>query len=153
MKNSKHGWDNLRPYAQGDLSRVWVDLRDDDLREVGGYDPLELEGTLQGMGAKMMTWDTDQGPVSVYGSTPTENPMVGLVWTLTANAAMPRWRFQTRFTEEMLQWCGEGYSVLANFKDARNTMQIKWLKKIGFTFIQHHQMDGQTYIEFLRIMK
>lgn len=153
MKTPKHGWNIIRPYAQGDLSRVWEDLREDDLREVGKFDPVGLEETLSEMGAKMKTWDTDEGPVGVIGSTPTDNPMVGLVWCLASNAAVPRWRFHVREIEGLLQWCAEDYHVLANFKDARNTVQIKWLKKVGFTFIKRHEMDGHTYIEFLRIMK
>ena len=153
MTTPKHGWNKLRPYTQGDLSRVWEDMREDDLREVGEYEPIWMEKTLLSMKAKMKTWDTDQGPVAVIGSTPTDNPMVGLVWCLASNAAVPRWRFHVREIEGLLQWCAEDYSVLANFKDARNTTQIKWLKKIGFTFIQHHDLNGQDHIEFLRIMK
>lgn len=157
MNTPKHGWNNLRPYAQGDLCRVWEDIREDDRRELsanGLVDPEMIETNLLNMGARMQTWDTDEGPVCIYGSTPTQNPMVGLVWSLTANAAMPRWRFHAREAEGMLQWCAEGYDVLANFKDARNTTQVKWLQKVGFTFINRHQMpNGLTYLEFLRIMK
>jgi hypothetical protein len=157
MKQSKHGWDSFRPYRQGDLGRVWACLREEDLRELsaGGLtDPVALEDALTPMGAKMLTWDTNDGPVAVLGVTPSGDPLVGLVWAVASDLARPRWRFAVRETEGALEWLAADYSVLANFKDARNINQIKWLQRVGFTFIARHAGEnGLTYLEFLRIMK
>lgn len=157
MQKSKYGWDSFRPYRQGDLSRVWADLREEDLRELSdGFvpDPEALEEALTPMGARMLTWDTDEGPVAICGVTPSGSREVGLVWCIASDRARPRWRFAVRETEGLLMWLSRDHSVLANFKDTRNTQQINWLKRVGFTFIARHQgVTGQTYLEFVRIMK
>ena len=46
------------------------------------------------------------------------------------------------------------YKVLYNFVYAENDSAIKWLKSLGFTFIQYHEhygMQGKPFYEFLRI--
>lgn len=157
MKKTKHGWDSFRPYRQGDLGRVWVDLREEDLRELTDgdmVDPETLEDALTPMGARMLTWDTDAGPVAILGVTPSGSRQVGLVWAVASERARSRWRFAVRETEGALMWLARDHPVLANYKDTRNTQQINWLKKVGFTFIAKHQgVNGQTYLEFVRIMK
>lgn len=157
MTSTKHGWDNLRPYRKGDLSRVWRDLREEDIRELrdGGLtDPQVLEDALIPMGARMLTWDTNQGPVAILGVTPSGDARVGLVWAVASDLARPRWRFAVRETEGVLQWLARDHTVLANFKDTRNQHQINWLKRVGFTFIGRQQgANGRTYLEFVRIMK
>lgn len=157
MGKSKHGWDRFRPYRQGDLGRVWETLREEDLLELkaGGLsDPMVLEDALPLMGARMLTWDTNQGPVAVLGVTPSGNRRVGLVWAVASDLARPRWRFAVRETKGVLRWLARDYDVLANFKDTRNENHIKWLKRVGFTFIGQHQGEnGLNYLEFVRIMK
>lgn len=157
MNKTKHGWNAFRPYRQGDLGRVWANLRAEDLRELsaGGMDdPTVIEDALTPMGARMLTWDTDEGPVAVLGVTPSGNRMVGLVWAVASEAARPRWRFAVRETEEALGLLARDHAVLANFKDDRNINQINWLKRVGFTFINRHKGEnGLTYLEFVRIMK
>lgn len=157
MQKTKYGRDRFRPYRQGDLSRVWEDLREEDLRELsagGMTDPQVLEDAITPMGARMLTWDTDRGPVSILGVTPSGDPRVGLVWAVASDHARPRWRFAVRKTEGALKWLARDHSVLANFKDDRNINQINWLKRVGFTFIARHTGEnGLTYLEFVRIMK
>lgn len=156
MRHLKHGWNAFRPYRPGDLGHVWADLRDDDLRELttGGFvSPDTLEGMMLLEAAKVRTWTTEGGPVAVLGVTRTENPDVGLVWAVASRLAVPRWRFAVRHTEAVLNDLGEGFGVLANYKDSRNIHQINWLKKVGFTFINSYPTEAATYLEFVRIMK
>lgn len=154
MKHLKHGWDRFRPYRRGDLSRVWANLRDEDRTELttsGFLDPDVLEDILSLEACKVKTWDTEVGPVAALGVTRTDDPQVGLIWALASKLAVPRWRFAVRNTEAVLNELGEGFLVLANFKDSRNRQQINWLKRVGFTFINTHEGDGATYHEFVRI--
>lgn len=117
-------------------------------------DPVVLEDALTPMGARMLTWDTEAGPVAVLGVTPSGFRTVGLVWAVASDLARPRWRFAVRETEGALRWLSRDHSVLANFKDDRNINQINWLKRVGFTFIAKHTGEnGLTYLEFVRIMK
>lgn len=152
----KHGWDTFRPYQAGDLSRVWGTLRPADLSELSGgglTDPSLIEEQLQRAGSKVFSWDTEQGPVAILGVTPTDNPNAGLVWAIASTQAEPRWRFAARHTEEVLQMLSEDYTVLGNYKDSRNTSQINWLRKVGFTFIAKYRFGDLDYLEFVRIMK
>ncbi len=156
MSKIRHVWNGFRQYQQGDLECVWSCIRSEDLRELGGagLDPETLEVAILRTNPKIAVWDTEQGPVAILGVTPTDNPMVGLVWAVASDLARPRWRFAVRETEGALRGLAGDYPVLANFKDARNTQQISWLKKVGFTFIAKHEGEnGQTYLEFVRIMK
>lgn len=146
-----------RDYIRGDLPRVYSDLTDLDQQELkdGGIaDPIQAERALDAMGARMITWDTDRGPAGVFGVTPSDTPGAGMIWAIPTNFAHKRWRFAVRTTEQLIEELGTKYDVLFNFKDARNIKQINWLKRVGFTFIATVQMpNGQTYHEFVRIMK
>lgn len=155
--DTKQSWDNFRPYKTGDLSAVWADLRDEDKLELtanGLNDPEYIEEVLQRAATKIMTWETEGGPVAVLGVTSMPDPNVGLIWAVASDKARPRWRFAVRNTPKMLDELGDGYMVLTNLKDSRNINQIEWLKKVGFTFINMHEAPaGHTYLEFVRIMK
>lgn len=157
MNNPKHGWNVFRPHAQGDLCRVWGTLSFEDLRELssfGSVTPEEIEKALEMDGAQVLTWDTEDGPVAVCGVTPGEYPGSAVVWLIPGSGAHKRWRWGVRHTEEVLLSLSKDYAVLYNIKDARNTKQIAWLKRLGFTFLnQFVAENGLPYIEFSRIMK
>lgn len=149
----------FRPYQVGDLPMIWPDLRPDDLREyvtVGAGDPRLVEQYLLGHTKRVTTWDTEAGPVAVLGVTPAPDPFVGLVWAVASTHATDRWRFAVRNTQACLDRLGKGFLVLANFKDSRNTQQINWLRKVGFTFINTHENfegTGVAFHEFVRIVR
>lgn len=149
----------FRPYRQGDLVQVWNALRADDLREfqaVGVTNPATIESYLNANAIRVTTWETEGGPVAVLGVTPSHDPMVGLVWAVASTDAYPRWRFAVRHTEQCLAQLGQGFRLLANYKDSRNHQQIQWLKRVGFTFIcthANHEGTGVAFHEFVRIVK
>ncbi len=148
----------FRPYHKGDLHKVWADIRPDDLREyqtTGVTDPGMIEAYLQTYAVRVLTWDTEGGPVAILGVTSSGDPKVGLVWAIASTLAYPRWRFAARNTEKCLAYLGRGFHLLANHKDSRNTQQIKWLRKVGFTFISTHEDfegTGVAFHEFVRIV-
>lgn len=149
---------HFRPYQKGDLARVWADLRPEDYREyaaVGATDHDLLEGYLMLESQRVQTWDTEDGPVLIFGVTPSWEPGVGLIWAIATPAAEARWRFIARHTNKILSQLGEGYLVLSNYKDARNTRQINWLRRLGFTFIRRLSGFGggpHDFLEFVRIV-
>lgn len=151
-------WNRFRPYCEGDLLTIWPDLREEDRREyaaVGLTDPGTVEVLLRSFHPRMQTWDSDAGPLGVLGVTPGDDPGVGHVWAIVSDAARPRWRFAVRETERVLREMSSGFLVLSNVKDARNTAQIAWLKKLGFTFIGTHEDylgSGVPFHEFVRIV-
>lgn len=144
--------DYFRPYKKGDLPALWDNLRAEDLSELQGLginNPALVEQHL----GHTQTWDTPDGPVACLGVTPTDEPGVGLVWALAAEAARPRWRFAVRNTQAVLDEIGSDYLILTNFKDARNKGQVRWLRRVGFTFINRVPLGNREYLQFVRIMK
>lgn len=152
-------WNAFRPYAQGDLPHIWQTLRDEDLREyraVGITDPHLIEAFIKNSSHRVQTWDSDIGPLVVLGVTPGDDPLVGHIWAVASSRASPRWRFAVRETNRILDELSEGYRLLYNVKDSRNTEQIAWLRKLGFTFfnsIPDYSGSGVTFHEFARIPK
>lgn len=152
-------WNKFRPYQRGDILKVWRDLRHEDLREfstLGVADAAVVEDFVHGMRQKLTTWDTERGPVAVIGVTPGELPQVGHIWAIASDHARPRWRFAVRHTEDVLRGLGEGFLVLSNYKDARNTDQINWLRRLGFTFIRtdaDYGGSGAPFHQFVRIIQ
>lgn len=149
-------FDHFRDYRQGDLQRVWQDVRPEDKREfrAAGMTNVDmLEGVLAHQTKRISTWVTESGPVAVLGVTKTDNPAVGLVWSIASQRALPRWRFAVRNTGPILDELGEGFRVLSNFKDSRNKQQIDWLRRVGFTFIKQHDVGPVSWLEFVRIVQ
>jgi hypothetical protein len=59
-----------------------------------------------------------------------------------------------RKSKEQLQQLFSNYSVLFNVVDARNTVHIRWIKHMGFTFVAEHAEWGpekRLFYEFVRI--
>ena len=157
MEQPRQSWDSLRPYKAGDIDHVWANLRPEDMRELKGTpaeNPAVLEELFASGVCRVFVWDTEVGPVGMMGVTPTEDPDIGVVWAIGSEDCRSRWRFYARQTVELMDELGRGFKVLANFKDSRNIQQIKWLKRIGFTFINNHPVDeDHSLLEFVRIVK
>jgi hypothetical protein len=152
-------WNELRPYKKGDVLKVWQSLRHEDALEfatLGVHDPLIVEDFITDGTQRLMTWDTEGGPVAVIGVTEGWAPDVGCIWAIASDAARPRWRFAVRNTDAILKELGQGYLVLSNFKSTHNTGQINWLRRLGFTFIRtdaDYGGSGATFHQFVRIVE
>jgi hypothetical protein len=148
----------FRPYEPGDLCTVWENLRLEDKQEfdvVGLSNPAELEVYITTASLRLTTWETEGGPVAVLGVTPGDVRGVGQIWAIASTFAEPRWRFAVRHTPALLDHLGQGFNLLSNFKDSRNTRQINWLRRLGFTFFRS-DVDfcgtGLTFHQFVRIV-
>ncbi len=152
-------WNKFRPFRKNDLAAVWKTLRPEDLREFEALNlanPALIEHYILSSGKRMQTWDSELGPLAVLGITPDAEPGVGCVWAIASTLAVPRWRFAVRETEPQLKRLGRGYRLLYNFKDARNTAQIHWLRRLGFTFFHREENFGGSnlpFLQFARIVK
>lgn len=154
----KPQWNRFRPYRRGDLPTIWRSLRPEDYREFSAFgltDPLMLEEFILTSSLRVTCWDTESGPVALYGVTPDQEPGVGHIWAVASTAAQPRWRFAVRNTEGCLKVLGEGFLLLTNVKDSRNTTQINWLRHLGFTFFRTEEDfcgTGVPFHQFVRIV-
>lgn len=78
----------------------------------------------------------------------------GAVWLLGSDAidtsfALPFLRYSRAWLERI----AEKYDLLYNVVDERNTVHIRWLKWLGFTFIARHEHFGVAKFPFLEFTK
>ena len=75
-----------------------------------------------------------------------------LVWAVdAANTVHKIWITFLRESKRLTKEMNKKYTILTNSVDAEYTTAIKWLKFLGFTFINKHNNWGKTFLEFVRI--
>ncbi len=92
-------------------------------------------------------------PVAMFGSGEVE-PGVGAVWLLGTDGIHDISRQFLRESKHWLEQLHDNYEMLFNYVDERNTVHIKWLKWLGFKFINRHEQFGvenRPFFEFVRI--
>lgn len=144
----------VRPATEADLVYVASNLKKDDLQELAalGYGPEQVPSSLA-LSSKVLAWGPEDKPSAVFGVHP-DGP-VGYIWSLSTPEILPRWREVHKSTPAILDELGRGYSVLSNVKDARHRHHIRWLRALGFTFINTHRLGTAElpFHEFVRIQK
>lgn len=94
--------------------------------------------------------------VGVCGVVPSPTMDAGVVWMTATDDIYQHQMTFLRKSKAALEYLSDGYLALFNCVDARNHLHIKWLKWMGFTFIQKHEKYGaeqRPFYEFLRISK
>ena len=81
----------------------------------------------------------------------------GVIWMVATDKLFENKKYRIQLIRKGRKWVEsllKKYKVLYNFVYAENDSAIKWLKSLGFTFIQYHEhygMQGKPFYEFLRI--
>ena len=78
----------------------------------------------------------------------------GVVWMVATDDIYQHQTTFLRNSKRALNHLSENYLVLFNCVDARNSVHIKWLRWMGFTFINKHENYGaekRPFYEFVRI--
>lgn len=144
----------VRPATEADLYHISTNLKDDDRQELEalGFDTGVIRGVLTSS-AKVLAWGPEGAPLAIFGVHP--DGLTGYIWSLSAPEILNRWREVHRSTPDILEMLGRGFHVLSNVKDARHSHHIRWLKSLGFTFINTHRLgpDQLPFHEFVRIQK
>ncbi len=133
-------------------------LRKADLNEI---EALTAEGPLQALKTSMalstvrLTATHLGEPFAIWGICPIQED-VGAVWLLgTDTITIPSVTRQfLRFSKLYVEQFQSMYPLLFNYIDARNTVHIRWLKWLGFNFINLHPEFGVgklPFYEFVRI--
>lgn len=148
---------NVVPSVADHVSRIAPRLREADRQEViaaSGRTPEEVLAVgLQG--DVCLTWLNAEGdPIAIGGVARTNVEGAGAVWLLaTPEIEAQRFAF-LRNVGAYLEALHTVYPVLFNYVDARNTLHIRWLRWMGFTFINLHDswgVEGRPFYEFVRI--
>lgn len=142
-----------------DVPLIVADLRPADRAELLAASPYPLGDTLRygvTFGYCEAACLPDGSPVALWGTTPTQDPDLGLVWMVATNRFSSLHRQFLRGCRWGLQRVGHGYKALYNYTDARNTVHHRWLKWCGFTIIKEHPnfgVEGRPFYEFVRLME
>lgn len=143
----------VRSYRPGDEYDLAPRLRAEDLREIelfsNGKDPVDVlrEGAEQSVPSCTIIGNI--GFVAgMFGAVPQENG-IARIWLLGSDELVqqPLSRQFLRECRKYLSAMETLYPALGNKIDARNTVHIKWLRWMGFTFIRQEPQ----YLEFIKL--
>lgn len=154
----------VRAYSPGDAQILAPLLREADRREIQASsgrpeaDVLE-EGAELSVPSCSIIDDTDT-VVGMFGVVPYYD--FGKVW-LMGSDALVRPPTSRQLLKECKTWLsglervgfnGHRYRSLCNVIDARNTLHIRWLKWMGFTFIRtipDYGVEKRPFLEFIKL--
>lgn len=153
---------NLNKYltqtSVNDLDYIAPRLRKADKDEclaATGKEPLGILYQSLMLGDITLTMRTPEGErVGLCGVAPSPFSNAGVVWMCATDAIMKHQMAFLRRSKAALDYLSADYDVLHNCVDARNTVHIKWLKWMGFSFINKHETYGvaqRPFYEFIRI--
>lgn len=94
--------------------------------------------------------------IGLWGVVP-EGDGVGRIWMLGTDGmvddSIDRKTF-LRLSIKYLEELHQQFAVLFNEIDARNTVHLEWLRRMGFTFVRYHSkygVEGRPFYEFCRM--
>lgn len=131
----------LRPTTEDDVHYIAPRLRAADAREirsVSGMSPLASMalGFVKSSICLTLTDFSDGERVGILGVVPVGSyPREGLVWMHCTEALPSKSMKFLRHSKEGLRLIFREYDILYNWVDKRNELHVKWLKWMGFHFI------------------
>ena len=147
---------HLRKANLQDLRYVADNMRDVDKLEAlyqTGQEPRQaLQLSYMCSNVNMTIADDNDQPIGLCGVV-----SGGVIWMIATDKLFENKKYRIQLIRKGRKWV-EGllkkYKVLYNFVYAENDSAIKWLKSLGFTFINYHErygIQGKPFYEFLRI--
>ena len=134
-------------------------LREEDLREirdVGGMTPQQslVESWQVSKDNCFVAEHKDNGWICIWGCGPSETIGVGYPWLMATpeieNIPMTFLRESKRWLEDV----HKVYPIMTNVADERNGVHLKWLKWLGFSFVNRYQNFGPgkvSVVQFARV--
>lgn len=149
----------LRRATLADAKYIAPRLREADRREcmarVGLKPDVVLPLTVTLEKDVWVCCDLEDTPVVIMGVSPVAlHPEMGIVWMTSTDEIFKYKMTLMKGTPEILEMFHDKYPLLANHVDARNTVHIKWLKKMGFSMLREMPEFGVErvpFIEFARL--
>ena len=146
----------LRKANLKDLKYVAANMREVDKIEAfyqSGQEPLQaLQLSYMCSKVNMAIADDNDQPMGLCGVVDG-----GVIWMVATDKLFENNKYKIQLIRKGRKWVDnllKNYKILYNFVYAENDSAIKWLKSLGFTFIQYHEhygMQGKPFYEFLRI--
>lgn len=149
---------HLIPTTVDDVEYIAPRLREADRQEclaATGKEPLEVLKMSLLIGDMTLTLTaTDGTRVGLLGVAKSPLPDAGVIWLCATDDIYQYQMTFLRRSIKVLPLLHDRYPVLHNAVDARNELHMKWLKWMGFTFINRHEEWGHgklPFYEFVRI--
>lgn len=111
-----------------------------------------LSFTYLGSEINMAIADDNDQPIGLAGV-----QKDGCIWMVATDELFENKKYRFQLTKQGKTWVDNllgSYKILYNYVYAENTSAIKWLKSLGFTFVNLHKEYGKQkkpFYEFLRI--
>jgi len=151
---------HCRPSTVADVQTIAENMRTEDVDEIkaqSGNTPREGLFFCYFMSKPCVTIVSRHGnPIGMWGVVPLDNT-AGRIWMLGCEAmlkdASDKYNFLRESRKELAKLHGQ-YPLLTNVVDARNTVHVRWIRWMGFTFIKKHPQWGpehRMFYEFVRI--
>ena len=146
----------LRKANIADLNHVCKHMRDMDRLEAVYQTGKEPEDALRlsylsGQQVLAIAGDNDQ-PMGLCGVISD-----GCIWMICTDELFSNKKYRIQLIRKGRKWVDkllQSYKVLYNFVYAENHSAIKWLKALGFTFVNYYEKYGdqeKPFYEFVRI--
>ena len=146
----------LRKANIADLNHVCKHMRDMDRLEAIYQTGNEPEDALRlsylaGQQVLAIAGDNDQ-PMGLCGVISD-----GCIWMICTDELFSNKKYRIQLIRKGRKWVDkllQSYKVLYNFVYAENHTAIKWLKALGFTFVNYYEKYGdqeKPFYEFVRI--
>tara|TARA_B100000609_G_scaffold89482_1_gene71423 strand:+ start:1917 stop:2369 length:453 start_codon:yes stop_codon:yes gene_type:complete len=146
----------LRKANIADLNHVCKHMRDMDRLEAVYQTGNEPEDALRlsylsGQQVLAIAGDDDQ-PMGLCGVISD-----GCIWMICTDELFSNKKYRIQLIRKGRKWVDkllQSYKVLYNFVYAENHSAIKWLKALGFTFVNYYEKYGdqeKPFYEFVRI--
>jgi len=144
------------PATEALIRRMAPNLRQDDLNELqahGYTDP--LIPLLMGLHGEVQECVIDEAgePVVAWGIGKSHMEGVGFVWLMATNEIETHKTEFIRRCRGLLPGAFEKFHTLTNFVDVRNTLHIRWLRWMGFTFFPKRKLYGSDTQDFYEIVR
>tara|TARA_R100000388_G_C7185034_1_gene130614 strand:- start:223 stop:675 length:453 start_codon:yes stop_codon:yes gene_type:complete len=139
-----------------DLNHVIENMRVIDKIEVFYQTNLKPEEAIQfsylATKDRMAIADDNNNPIGLCGVCPG-----GCIWMVATDELFQNKKYKIQLIRQGKQWVDsllKNYKLLYNMVYAENDSAIKWLRCLGFTFINYHAEYGEhskPFYEFMRI--
>lgn len=142
----------VSPSCPEDAERLGPNLRQADRDEVAAASGLEPTASLRRaleVCDDPYTITTAGRPIAMFGVTPMGGT-VGAPWLLGSDGVLEHWREFVRRSGEEFARIRRPYTYLYNYCDARNELAMRWLRWLGFEFVELEPAYGVARMPFWR---
>lgn len=146
----------VRLACEDDCVFLSTRLREEDLNDlrVHGSEPLDALRLSFGSSLECYTaCGTDDVPFAIFGVCDIYDGSLrlGAIWMLGSEDILKYVREFVPASKAWVDLFGEDHDLLFNFVHKDNKVHIRWLKKLGFSFIASRTINNETVFEFARI--